>query len=91
LLLSNDSKQLIVVNNVGDSPGSKVMSFETADNWATGASTGEFSTGVVFPTTVTSDGKTEYVLYSYIHLLFGGQQRETFTIQPLPFTSNHPF
>jgi 6-phosphogluconolactonase (cycloisomerase 2 family) len=91
LLLSKDGKQLIVVSNTGDQPGSKVFSFTSTDNWATATSTGEFPTGTVFPTTVASDGKTQYVLYSYIHLLFGGQPRETFTVQPLPFNSNHPF
>lgn len=91
LLLSKNSKQLIVVNNTVQFPGSKVMSFETTDSWATASNTGAFDTGIVYPTTVTSDGKTEYVLYSYIHLLFGGQPRKTFIIQPLPFTSNNPF
>jgi hypothetical protein len=91
LLLSKNGKQLIIVNNTVQFPGSKVMSFETTDNWATAASTEEFGTGIVYPTTVTSDGQTQYVLYSHLHLLFGGQPKETFTIQPLPFTSNHPF
>jgi sugar lactone lactonase YvrE len=91
LLLSKDSKQLIVVSNTGDLPGSKVLSLISTDNWATATSAGDFSTGTVFPTTVASDGKTLWVLYSYIHLLLGGQTRETFSIQPLPFTSKHPF
>jgi hypothetical protein len=91
LLLSKNSKELIIVNNTAQFPGSKVMSFETNNNWATAASTEEFATGIVYPTTVTSDGKTEWVLYSYIHLLFGNVYRETFTIQPLPFTGNNPF
>lgn len=91
LLLSKDSKQLIVVSNTGDLPGSKVLSLISNDNWASASIDGDFSTGVVFPTTVASDGKTLYVLYSYIHLLLGGQARETFTIQPLPFDSKHPF
>jgi hypothetical protein len=91
LLLSKNSKELIVVNNTAGGPGSKVITLETNNNWATATSTGAFSTGTVYPTTLTSDGKNEYVLYSYIHLLFGGQPKETFTIQPLPFTSNNPF
>lgn len=91
LLLSKNSKQLIVVNNTAQFPGSNVTTYETKDNWATATSTGEFATGIVYPTTVTSDGKTEYVLYSYLHLLFGGQPKETFTIQPLPFTDKDPF
>ena len=91
LLLSKNGKELIIVNNTVQFPGSKVMSFETNDGWETGTSTGTFETGIVYPTTLTSDGKTEYVLYSYIHLLMGGQPKETFTIQPLPFASNKPF
>jgi len=91
LLLSKNSNELIVVSNTAQFPGSKVMSFETTDNWATATSTEEFETGIVYPTTLTSDGKTQWVLYSYIHLLFGNVYHETFTIQPLPFTSNNPF
>ena len=91
LLLSKNSRELIVVNNTAGSPGSKVMSFETNDGWATGASTASFNTGIVYPTTLTSDGQAEYVLYSYIQNLFGNVFTQTFTIQPLPFNSNHPY
>jgi hypothetical protein len=91
LLLSKNGKELIVVNNTAQFPGSKVVSLQNSDSWATASVNGTQETGVVYPTTVTSDGKNEYVLYSYIHLLFGGQLRETFTIQPLPFTGNNPF
>jgi sugar lactone lactonase YvrE len=92
LLLSKNNKELIIVNNTVQFPGSKVMSFESSNSWATATNTGdEFSTGIVYPTTLTSDGKTEYVLYSYIHFLFGGFPQANFTIQPLPFSSNNPF
>jgi hypothetical protein len=91
LLLSKNSKELIIVNNTAGGPGSKVTSYVSANGWSTGINTGEFSTGTVYPTTLTSDGKTEYVLYSYIHYLFGGQPKETFTIQPLPFKSTNPY
>lgn len=91
LLLSKNSKELIIVNNTVQFPGSKVMSFTTNNNWATATSTEEFETGIVYPTTLTSDGKTEWVLYSYIHNLFGNVYTEVFTIQPLPFNSNNPF
>ena len=91
LLLSKNGKELIVVNNTVQFPGSKVVSLESKDNWATATNTGSFDTGIVYPTTITSDGKMEYVLYSYLHLLFGGQQKESFTIQPLPSHSNNPF
>jgi len=91
LLLSKNSKELIVVNNTAQFPGSNVTSFETNNHWGTATSTEAFETGIVYPTTLTSDGRTEWVLYSHIHLLFGNVYHETFTIQPLPFNSNNPF
>ncbi len=91
LLLSKNSKELIVVNNTAQFPGSNVTTFETTNSWETGTSTENFGTGIVYPTTLTSDGKTQWVLYSHIHLLFGNVYHETFTIQPLPFNSNNPF
>ncbi len=91
LLLSKNSKELIIVNNTVQFPGSKVISFETKNNWASAAGNEPFETGIVYPTTLTSDGKTNWVLYSYIHLLFGNVYHETFTIQPLPSSGKNPF
>jgi sugar lactone lactonase YvrE len=91
LLLSKNSKQLIVVNNTAFFPGSNVTTCESNDSWATASSKGTVETGIVYPTTLTSDGKTEYVLYSYLNFLFTMQPHQTFTIQPLPFSSNNPF
>jgi len=91
LLLSKNSKELVVVSNTAQFPGSKVISYKTTNNWATATSTDEFETGIVYPTTLTSDGKTQWVLYSYIHLLFGNIYHQNFTIQPLPFSNNNPF
>lgn len=90
LLLSKNSKELIVVNNTASSSGSKVMSVVSNNSWTSANVTGEYNTAVVYPTTLASDGKTEYVLYSYIHLL-GSQPKNSFTIQPLPFNSNNPY
>ncbi|MEI6949672.1 hypothetical protein V9K67_20970 [Paraflavisolibacter sp. H34] len=92
LLLSKDGKQLLVVNNGAGYTTDKVLTFNSKDNWKTATATGTFSTtDPVYLSTVTSDGKTGYALHSYIHLLMGGQAREVFTLQPLPFNDNHPF
>lgn len=77
LLLSQDGKQLVVVNN-GGGPG-KVLSFISNDAWQTGTLSTTYVTGTVFPTTATSDGKRVFVLYAYLHLLQSG--RDNFTIQ----------
>ena len=91
LLLSKNGKQLIVVNNTGGSPGDAVYSFTTTDQWETGVLDNSFSTGPVFPTTVTSDGKSVYVLYSHLDKLLSGQSHESFTIQEIPFELKFPF
>lgn len=81
LLLSKDGKQLIVVNNAGGAEG-KVLSFTSNDEWKSGQLNSSFNTGMVFPTTATSNGKHVYVLYAYLHKLNTGQDK--FTIQRVP-------
>jgi hypothetical protein len=71
LLLSNNGKQLIVVNNAGGMQG-KVLSFESNDTWDTGKLTNTFETGEVFPTTATAYKKEVFVLYAYLNKLFSG-------------------
>ena len=83
LLLSKDGKELIVVNNAGGREG-KVLSFASNDKWKTATLTDSFSTGPVFPTTATTDGRNVYVLYAYLNQRAAG--RATFTIQPIPAT-----
>jgi sugar lactone lactonase YvrE len=81
LLLSNNGKELTVVNNAGGGEG-RVMTFTSKNKWQSGMLTSSFNTGPVFPTTATTDGKNVYVLYAYLHLMATG--RSTFTIQPVP-------
>jgi sugar lactone lactonase YvrE len=88
LLLSKDGKQLIVVNNAGGGEG-KVLSFTTTDSWQSGTLGSSFSTGAVFPTTATSDGKDVFVLYAYLNRRAVGQSM--FTIRKVPISMAHPF
>lgn len=85
LLLSNNGKELVVVNNAGGGAG-MVLSFTSNDDWATGTLSNSFSTGPVFPTTATTDGKNVFVLYAYLHLQATG--RSEFSIQQVPGTTN---
>ncbi|HEX8529267.1 MAG TPA: hypothetical protein VF646_04570 [Cytophagales bacterium] len=93
LLLSQDGKQLVVVNNAGGSEAGRVLSFVSDDKWETGQLADSFATGPVFPTTATSDGKNVYVLYAYLNRLFNPAlpPQNTFTIQRVPFADNRPF
>lgn len=84
LLLSKDGKQLVVVHNTGGTPDDKVVSFISNDAWKSGSLSTSFSTGPVFPTTATSDGKRVYVLYSHLDKLINGESQNTFTIQEVP-------
>ncbi|MBD0349612.1 MAG: hypothetical protein ICV65_00510 [Flavisolibacter sp.] len=88
LLLSKDGKQLIVVNNAGGGEG-KVLSFISNDKWESGHLNSSFTTGAVFPTSATSDGKNVYVLYAYLHRRTVGQA--TYTIQQVPLKDARPF
>ena len=81
LLLSNNGKELIVVNNAGGGNG-MVQLFTSTDDWESGTLSSSFSTGSVFPTTATTDGKNVYVLYAYLNQRAAG--RSQFTIQEVP-------
>ncbi len=93
LLLSQDGKQLVVVNNAGGSEAGRVLSFVSDDKWESGQLADRFATGPVFPTTATSDGKNVFVLYAYLNRLFNPAlpAQTTFTIQKVPFADNRPF
>ncbi|MEJ7739502.1 MAG: hypothetical protein WKF97_18925 [Chitinophagaceae bacterium] len=78
LLLSKDGKQLVAVDFT------KVVSFISTDEWKSGRLSTSFDVGDVFPTTVTSDGKRVFVVYSYLDKWFAGQEQNTFTIQEVP-------
>jgi len=88
LLLSNNGKELIVVNNAGGGNG-MVQLFTSDDNWESGTLSSSFSAGSVFPTTATTDGKNVYVLYAYLHQQAAG--RAQFTIQEVPTDSRGNF
>jgi sugar lactone lactonase YvrE len=88
LLLSKDGKQLIVVNNAGGGEG-KVLSFMSNNKWESGTLSSSFSTGPVFPTTATTNGKEVFVLYAYLNKRSVGQN--VFTIQEVPLNDTRPF
>lgn len=90
LLISKDGKQLIVVNNAGGGEG-KVISFSSKTQWSSGEETSTYSTGSVFPTTATSDGKNVYVLYAYLNRRGTPQGQAQYTIQQIPLTDARPF
>ncbi len=93
LLLINDGKQLVVVNNAGGAETGRVLSFVSDDKWESGQLEENFATGAVFPTTATSDGKDIFVLYAYLNRLFNPAlpAQNTFTIRKVPFADNRPF
>ena len=83
LLLSNNGKDLVVVNNAGGGNG-KVILFSSKDKWRSGAASSTFETGSVFPTTATTTGKGVFVLYAYLNRRATGQS--VYTIKQIPGT-----
>lgn len=81
LLLSPNGKELTVVNNAGGGNG-MVLTFTSRDKFETASLQKSFSTGPVFPTTATTDGKTVFVIYAYLNKQAVGQNE--YTIQPIP-------
>ncbi len=90
LLVTDQGKRLIVVNNAGGSEAGRVLSFQSSDNFASAQVMGTFATGPVFPTTATDTGKGVYVLHAYLNRLFAGAEPpiSTFTIQRVDFSKN---
>lgn len=91
LLLSKNGKELLVVHNTGGTPDDSVLSFMSDDQWQSGTLTNSFGTGPVFPTTLTSDGKSVYVLYSHLDKFISGNSHNSFTIQKVPFEHKYSF
>ncbi|GHA69163.1 hypothetical protein [Pontibacter akesuensis] len=93
LLLSNNGKQLVVVNNAGGQPSGRVLSFKTNNKWETGMLEERFEAGAVFPTTATGYGDEAFVLYAHLNKLFGGATppQAEYTIRKLPFSDNEVF
>ncbi|MFD3001926.1 hypothetical protein ACFS7Z_16250 [Pontibacter toksunensis] len=92
LLLSQNGKQLIVVNNAGGAPSGRVLSFKSNDMWNSGTLNNSFIAGEVFPTAPTGYGDEVFVLYAYLNQLFNGQElQEVYTIRKMPFSDNETF
>lgn len=75
LLLSRDGKQLVVVSD------DRVLSFISNDQWQSGSQSTSFVTGPVFASSLTSDGKRVFVIYSHLDMFLSGQDQEDFTIR----------
>jgi sugar lactone lactonase YvrE len=93
LLISSDGKELIVVDNKNLSAPMEVLYLTSDDKWASATRVASFPTGLVTPTTVTSDGKDVFVLYAFLHKLFSnsGSPQTDFIIQKVPFENTHVF
>jgi len=93
LLLSQNGRQLVVVNNAGGQEAGRVLSFTTTNTWETGTLKDSFATGAVFPTTATGYGNEVFVLYAYLNRLFEGANppQSEFTIRKVPFAGNQYF
>ncbi len=81
LLISENGKDLIVVNNAGGGNG-KVIAFTSKNKFESATSTSSFSTGSVFPTTATVVNKEVFVLYAYLNRRGTGQS--DYTIKKIP-------
>jgi hypothetical protein len=75
-----------VVNNAGGSGAGRVSSFTSNNKWLSASVTNSFTTGAVFPTTATTDGKKVYVLYAYLNRRGTGQTE--YTIKEISGTGN---
>jgi hypothetical protein len=93
LLISSDGKELIVVDNKNLSAPMEVLYLTSDDKWASATRVASFPTGLVTPTTVTSDGKNVFVLYAFLHKLFStpGSPQADFIIQKVPFEHTNVF
>ncbi|PRY10653.1 hypothetical protein CLV24_11372 [Pontibacter ummariensis] len=93
LLLSENGKQLVVVNNAGGQDPGRVLSFKSENRWDSATLADSFETGPVFPTAATGYGDEVFVLYAYLHELLSNAQppHETYTIRQMPFSENETF
>lgn len=74
LLLSKDGMQVVVVSF------DHVLSYTSNDGWKSGQMSTSFSVGNNYPTSLTSDGKRVFVLYSPLDLLMSGMDHDSYTI-----------
>lgn len=85
LLLSQNGKELIVVNNAGGANG-KVIRFSSNNKWQSASEESTFEAGPVFPTTATTTGKSVYVLYAYLNRRSTGWS--DYTVKRIPGTDD---
>ena len=79
LLLSKDGKQLVVVSY------DRVLSFTSTDQWNTGTPSTNYVTGSdVFASSLTSDGKRVFVVYSHLEKMLAGESQDSYAIQEVP-------
>ena len=93
LLLSKDGKQLIVVDARYLGEDAEIVRMVSDDKWNSAKRIESFPTGLVSPTTATSNGKDVFVMYSYLHDIFFGSEfpQKEFTIQRIPFENAKEF
>jgi len=85
LYLSDDNETLIVVNNAGGVASGKVLALESEDEWNSAHLEGQFTTGLVFPTTAVQREDKYYVLYAYLNELFSGNTVSEYQIKQVDF------
>ena len=83
LLLNDNGKELVVVNNAGGANGAVTL-FTSKNQWQSGAVAAGFETGPVFPTTATAAGKDVFVLYAYLNKRSTEPERAEYTIKRIP-------
>ncbi|MGN6800469.1 MAG: hypothetical protein ACTHJN_01110, partial [Ginsengibacter sp.] len=59
----------------------RVLSFVSNDEWTSGSLSTSFITGDLSPTSLTSDGKRVFVVYSGLDKLLSGEDQDVFTIE----------
>ncbi|GMT49909.1 MAG: hypothetical protein IEMM0008_1448 [bacterium] len=86
-LILMDPQTLILASNnlAGGSNG--VYKLTSSDDWSSAAVIDKFKTGNTFPTTLAKAGDQVFVLYSKLHMLFGGNKPEAkkFVIRKVQF------
>ncbi len=85
LLLSKNGKQIVVVS------GDVVLSFISNDQWKSGILSTSFTTGPDMTTSLTSDGKRVFVMYSPLYDYMGGLDHDNYKIKEVPLTKPDSF
>jgi DNA-binding beta-propeller fold protein YncE len=85
LMLSKDGKQLVVVSN------DRVLSFLSNDQWQSGSLSTSFNTAPNYGTSLTSDGKKVFVLYSPMDKLLNGEDQDDYTIEEVQLNKADSF